>query len=200
MASTEPEPFDTSMASIEEPCDDDDDDSIFLPLSSEGTSTRTSSSDLNSGGAEKRGDWSERKWIVNESALMQLFETCHTCGVSIAEKKITSRGSKIKIEWRCLNNHTGEWHSCPDVRGIPENNLVSSAAIIFTGTTQNEIAEWADVLNLLLPKKTSYYSLQSTYMIPVIDKAYTDMQDKILAELKDTAAAGGHTDICGDAR
>ena len=185
------------MSSIETPAEIDD--STFLPLSSEGTSTRSSSSD-NVAGGERRSDWSERKWIVNESCLMELFTTCHTCGVSISDKKITSRGSKIKIEWTCINHHTGVWQSCPDVRGIPENNLVSSAAIIFTGTTQNEIEEWADVLNLQLPKKTSYYSLQSTYMIPVIHQAYTEMQDEILSELQETVAAGGHTDICGDAR
>ncbi|KAK7909693.1 hypothetical protein WMY93_014377 [Mugilogobius chulae] len=192
------ETLDTSMSSTEAPCERDD--STFIPLSSEYTSTRSSSSDVSIAGTERRGDWSERKWIVNESALMELFATCHTCGVSITDKKITSTGSQIKIEWTCLNHHTGVWHSCPDVRGIPENNLVSSAAIIFTGTTHNEIAEWADLLNLQLPKKTSYYSLQSTYMIPVVHKAYTDMQEKNLSELQEKASQGGHTDICGDAR
>ncbi|XP_073718200.1 uncharacterized protein [Misgurnus anguillicaudatus] len=192
------ETLETSMSSIEAPSVGDD--CTFLPLSSECTSTRSSSSDVSIVGAERRGDWSERKWIVNESALMELFSTCHTCGVSITDKKITSCGSTIKIEWTCLNHHTGVWQSCPDVRGIPENNLVSSAAIIFTGTTQNEIAEWADLLNLQLPKKTSYYSLQSTYMIPVIHKAYTDIQEKNIPQLQEAASHGGHTDICGDAR
>ncbi|XP_038134321.1 uncharacterized protein LOC119778938 [Cyprinodon tularosa] len=192
-----PETLDTTMTSIETPVDRDD--STFLELSSDDTSTRSSSSD-NIAGAERRGDWSERKWIVNESCLMELFTTCHTCGISICEKKITSRGSKIKIEWTCINHHMGVWESCPDVRGIPENNLVSSAAIIFTGTTQNEIEEWADLLNLQLLKRTAYYSLQSTYMIPVIQEAYTEMQEEILSELRETEAAGGHTDICGDAR
>uniref|UniRef100_A0A8B9HAV0 Uncharacterized protein n=1 Tax=Astyanax mexicanus TaxID=7994 RepID=A0A8B9HAV0_ASTMX len=196
-SAAESETLDTSMTSIETPVDRDD--SAFLPSSSEGTSTRTSSSD-NIAGAGSRGDWSERKWIVNESCLMELFTICHTCGVSINEKKITSSGSKIQIEWTCINHHTGVWQSCPDVRGIPENNLVSSAAIIFTGTTQNEIDEWADLLNLQLPKKTSYYALQSNYMIPVIHKAYTEMQEEFLTELRETVAAGGHTDICGDAR
>uniref|UniRef100_A0A3Q2D417 THAP domain-containing protein 1 n=1 Tax=Cyprinodon variegatus TaxID=28743 RepID=A0A3Q2D417_CYPVA len=78
--------------------------------SSDDTSTRSSSSD-NIAGAERRGDWSERKWIVNESCLMELFTTCHTCGISICEKKITSRGSKITIEWTCINHHTGVWQS-----------------------------------------------------------------------------------------
>ncbi|KAK0132294.1 hypothetical protein N1851_011846 [Merluccius polli] len=190
--------LDTSMSSIEAPCERDD--STFLPLSSECTSTRSSSSDMSNAGGEQRGHWSERKWIVNESALMELFATYHTCGVAIATKNITRSGSMIEIKWTCLNHHSGVWRSCPEVRGMPENNLVSSAAIIFTGATETEIAEWADLLNLQLPKKTTYYSLQSTYLIPVIQKAYTDMQEKKLSELQETASAGGDTDVGGDAR
>ncbi|RXN22569.1 THAP domain-containing 2 [Labeo rohita] len=184
------ETLDTSLSSIEAA-----DDSTFLPL----RGSTSSSSDM-SVTADQQGDWSERKWIVNESALMELFTTCHTCSVAIDEKTTVSNGSMIKVEWTCLNQHKGVWRSCPEIRGMPENNLVSSAAIIFPGTTQTEIQEWADLINLQLPKKTSYYSLQSTYLIPVVHQAYTDMQESILSELQDTACAGGHTDIGGDAR
>lgn len=184
------ETLDTSLSSIEAA-----DDSTFLPLSG----STSSSSDV-SVTADQQGNWSERKWIVNESALMELFTTCHTCGVAIDENTTVSNGSMIKVEWTCLNQHKGVWRSCPEIRGMPEHNLVSSAAIIFTGTTQTEIQEWADLINLQLPKTTSYYSLQSTYLIPVVHQAYTDMQESILSELQDTACAGGHTDMGGDAR
>ncbi|KAK0137191.1 hypothetical protein N1851_026620 [Merluccius polli] len=38
------------------------------------------------------------------------------------------------------------------------------------------------------------------YLIPVIQKAYTDMQEINLSELQETASAGGNTDVGGDAR
>uniref|UniRef100_A0A8C5GYH7 Uncharacterized protein n=1 Tax=Gouania willdenowi TaxID=441366 RepID=A0A8C5GYH7_GOUWI len=176
------ETLDTSLSSTEAAYD-----STFLPLSG----STSSSSDV-SVTADQQGDWSERKWIVKESAHMELFTTCHTCGVAIEEKTTVSNGSMIKVEWTCLNQHKGMWRSCPEVRGMPENNLVSSAAIIFTGTTETEVKEWADLINLQLPKKTSYYALQSTHLIPVVHQAYTDMQELILSELQETACSGGH--------
>lgn len=95
------------MSSIEPPSERDD--STFLPLSSACTSTRTSSSDVSIAAAERSSDWSERKWIVNESALMELSATCHTCGVAIEEKNITTNGSMIKMEWVYISGHKGAW-------------------------------------------------------------------------------------------
>ena len=31
--------------------------------------------------------WAEKKWLVNESNLMELFKRCSTCGCSVEEKK-----------------------------------------------------------------------------------------------------------------
>ena len=167
----------------------------------------SSFSDESIAGEEQSSNWSERKWIVNESALLKLFATCHTCGQIIekSEIDIATSGSKIKIKWTCNGGHRGEchrgeWQSCPDVRGMPENNLVSSAAILFTGTTQTEITEWADLLNLQLPAKTTYYTLQSTYLIPVVYEAYNEMQEEVMSNLREITSKGGHIDIGGDGR
>ena len=84
----------TSMSSVIE---DDSKDTIFSQQSS---SSQTSSSSA----SEKQGDSDENgKW--NESTLMTLFRTCHTCGVPITDKTVTTTGSQLKIEWTCLNNH-----------------------------------------------------------------------------------------------
>lgn len=190
------EAMDTSQSSMEDPCEHDSTfhlEDITLPTSGSDVSLEASTS-------EQSRDWSERKWIVNESSLMERFRTCHTCGVFLDDKKTTMYGSMIKMDWTCTNGHNGSWQSCPYVNGKPENNLVSSAAILFTGTTQNEIGEWAELVNLQLPKKTAYYSSQSTELIPVVHDAYTVMQEEILTELKEKTAAGGHIDIGGDAR
>ena len=184
---------------MESPCEKD---STFHSPSSTCTPVETSFSDDGIHVAECSTDWSERKWIVNESAIMKLFATCHTCRKIIdkSERKTIYSGSMIKIEWTCIDGHSGAWQSCPDVRGMPENNLLSSAAILFTGTTQTEITEWADLVNLQLPRKTAYYSLQSTYLIPVVYEAYTEMQEQILSNLQEITCKGGHIDVGGDAR
>lgn len=109
-------------------------------------------------------------------------------------------GSRIRIQWSSEKGDHGEWESCPDVKGVPENNLISSAGILFTGTTDTEISDWARVLNLQLPKKTQYYAVQSAYLIPVVQEAYTEMQEELLTYMREMSSAGAKFDVCGDAR
>ncbi|KAK0132604.1 THAP domain-containing protein 4 [Merluccius polli] len=188
-------PLDQSMSSFEASSCHPVDRS-FDPLSSTASS---SSSDIPSAVGAK--NWSEKKWIVNESNLMQIFTTCHQCGVFIEEedKKVTTSGTRIHIKWSCMNGHSGEWESCPQLRGMPENNLLVASAILFTGSTYTEIFDWAELLNLQIPKKTTFYSLQSTYLIPVIEYAYRDHHEDIMRNLQ-LQTVGGGISICGDGR
>lgn len=187
--------MDLSGSSVEAPSSHPVDTS-FVPLSS---TTSSSKSDISS--AVGANNWSEKKWIVNESSLMQLFTTCHQCGFLIEEedKKVTTAGTRIHIKWSCLNGHSGEWESCPQLCGMPENNLLVASSILFTGSTYTEIFNWAELLNLQIPKKTTFYSLQSTYLIPVIEYAYQDHHKEIMRNLQLQTIVGGIS-ICGDGR
>lgn len=132
---------------------------------------------------------------------MQLFTTCHQCGVLLEEedKKVTTAGTRIHIKWSCLKGHSGEWESCPQLCGMPENNLLVASSILFTGSTYTEIFDWAELLNLQIPKKTTFYSLQSTYLIPVIEYAYQDHHKELMRNLQ-LQTIGGGISICGDGR
>uniref|UniRef100_A0A8C8IQT3 THAP domain-containing protein 1 n=1 Tax=Oncorhynchus tshawytscha TaxID=74940 RepID=A0A8C8IQT3_ONCTS len=82
-------------------------------------STSSSDSRVSSGEPDGGGGWSERKWIVNESKLKELFQTCHQCGAALRNRTITALGySQIKVTWTCPDEHRGEWQSCPDAFGI----------------------------------------------------------------------------------
>ncbi|KAL1004823.1 hypothetical protein UPYG_G00051050 [Umbra pygmaea] len=72
---------------------------------------------------------SERKWIVDESSIMQMFQTCCRCGLPMEERNMTKNGSQLKIRWTCLQGHKGLWQSCPDQRKVGQNNILTSAAI-----------------------------------------------------------------------
>lgn len=159
--------FDISMTS--EPAADPADTS-FVPYSTPSSSTTGSSTSLSG----QPGGWHERKWIVNESKLMELFQRCPSCGASMCDLNQTKKtiGSQLTIKWECNNGHTGEWQSCPNTRGMPENNVLTAAATLFTGATYTDIADWAGLLNLQLPQKTTYYNIQSSYLIPTIDETY----------------------------
>ncbi|CAM4425782.1 unnamed protein product [Leuciscus chuanchicus] len=187
--------LDTSMTSVYS----DDEKDMTFSLSSKQSTSSTASSSISSP-SEMQSEWDDRKWIVNESHLMRLFSNCHKCGVAINEKKVTKLGSQIKVEWTCLNDHHDKWASSPDARGMGQNNLLIPAAILFTGTTFTEIHEWARLLNLQLPKKTQYYSVQSNYLFPVIHQAYKEHQEKLIQRIMQVQAEGKPVELCGDAR
>ncbi|XP_038130549.1 uncharacterized protein LOC119776302 [Cyprinodon tularosa] len=187
------EGLDVSMTSIVVPLYPKD-TSFALP-SSTSTSTPTSEE------TEDLRTWDERKWLVDESKLFQLFKTCHQCGTEIIQKNVQISGSRIKRLWECLNQHSDEWSSCPDVRGMPENNLLVAASTLFTGATYTTIADWAGLLNLQIPNNTTYYKIQSSYLIPVIDMVYNEQHKAIMEQLlhkQYTLKKGVH--VSGDGR
>uniref|UniRef100_A0A8C9XRM5 THAP-type domain-containing protein n=1 Tax=Sander lucioperca TaxID=283035 RepID=A0A8C9XRM5_SANLU len=102
--------LDISMAS--EPVSEtsaDPADSSFLPDTSPSTYTTGSS----------------RKWLVNESKLMELFQKCTFCGAAMCD----------------VNQTVKTYESCPTVRGMAENNLLAAAATLFTAH-QKEIQRY----------------------------------------------------------
>lgn len=176
----------------------DPSDASFAPF----TSPSTSSTGSTSSSSEHYRGWNERKWIVNESKLMELFQKCSTCGalISQADQTIVTIGCRINVSWKCNNGHTGHWDSCPNTRGMPENNLLAAAATLFTGATFTDIADWAGLLNLQLPQKTRYYNIQASYLIPVIEAAYKKQENIIKAQLICQTQDGQGVQLCGDGR
>uniref|UniRef100_A0A8C5AIC9 THAP domain-containing protein 1 n=1 Tax=Gadus morhua TaxID=8049 RepID=A0A8C5AIC9_GADMO len=99
---------------------DDPADDSFEPLSDTSPSSPGSCSFSTS--SKGSGDSSaDRRWLVDEAKLMELFKTCHQCGTAIKEQTTTRHGSKIKMNCltlTCLQGHSGEWQSCPDQRNL----------------------------------------------------------------------------------
>lgn len=173
-------------------------DSSFVPETSPSTSATGSSTSLSG----QPSGWKERKWIVNESKLMELFQTCPSCASPMCDvnQTVSHCGSRIKIKWQCNNGHKGQWDSCPEVRGMPENNIVTQAAVVFTGATYTDIADWARLVNLQLPQKSWFNVFQGAYLLPVIEEAYVTQEDIVKARLICQTADGERVDLCGDGR
>lgn len=175
----------------------DDRDDSFAPPNSDSPSSTGSVSTSSSG--DTATGWAERKWIVNESHLLQLFKTCPKCSSAITETTITTRGSQIRIHWTC-GNHSGDWQSCPDRRRMPENNLLICASVVFTGSTHTDLADWATLLNVPIPQRTQFYNIQRTYLLPAIQSAYQSKRDQIMFQLLEGSQSGIRHEFCGDAR
>ncbi|XP_031136838.2 uncharacterized protein LOC116037199 [Sander lucioperca] len=177
----------------------DPSDTSYAISSDTPPSSKESFSDSASASGNGKG-WSERKWLVNESKLLELFALCRTCGSAIEDKTIITQSSQIRVQWNCINEHSGTWSSCPDIRGMPASNLIISAATFFTGTTHTTIMDWAELLHTSIPKKTQFYALQSSYLIPVIQEAYQTQHEQIIKRLIEHSNSGQKVELCGDAR
>lgn len=90
------------------------------------------------------------------------------------------------MKWECEKGHKGNWNSCADVQGMPLNTLLVSASVLFTGAKYSDIADWAELMNLQVLKKTTHYAVQSSYLIPVIDAACREKQRDIFFYMKCT--------------
>ncbi|XP_023932600.1 uncharacterized protein LOC106173400 [Lingula anatina] len=79
---------------------------------------------------------SERKYIVFESKLLELFSVCPTCAGPAQGQIVREVGSLVQVVTKCPNCEatTRDWNSQPIVHQLPVGNLVASAAILLSGS------------------------------------------------------------------
>ncbi|XP_045919641.1 uncharacterized protein LOC123979657 isoform X2 [Micropterus dolomieu] len=74
-------------------------DPLDVSFSSQGTITSSSpesGSVLGSSNGETPGGWAERKWLVKDSKLMELFKRCPTCGCYVDAKTVAIHSSQVQ--------------------------------------------------------------------------------------------------------
>lgn len=89
----------------------------------------------------------ERKFIVFESALKQLLNSCRKY---FAACKTASRvhGTLLEVQTLCANNHFLTRTSQPYINGKPAGNVLTSAAILFSGTSPTSVLRMFEHINL----------------------------------------------------
>ena len=104
-----------------------------------------------------------RKFLVFESCLNLLLKFCSKCAGTIFESTETTSGSMFSVEMLCVNNHLTCWNSQPLIKNIAAGNLLSSAAILFSGNTFSHIVQFSFFLNFKFFSHTTYYNIQNKY-------------------------------------
>ena len=138
----------------------------------------------------------ERKFIVFESMLDQLFISCKECG-SLCEIQKTHTGSMVTIKTVCCNNHSFKWKSQPELHKKPAGNILIPSAIVFTGGTYEATKQLSQALNMNFVNKDEFYKVQDKLILPTINKSYEKQQKAVLEEIKKQGEAN---DLCGDGR
>ena len=100
-------------------------------------------------------------FLVFESALMLLFSTCVACGSTVVSIKRHIIGTFLSIKQVCTQcNNTFVWESQPYISNIPAGNLLTSAAILYTGSLPAKALRIFKTLNCATISKVTYFRHQ----------------------------------------
>lgn len=139
----------------------------------------------------------DRKFIVFESCLNSLFHTCPLCLKPVFDSEVikTVRGTLLSVKYTCSEGHINTWDSQPLVNGMSAGNLLTAAAILFSGSTFTHISNLASILRLSIMSKSTFHSIQSNYLFPVVHDTWLSHRQQILSRLQNQSVQLG-----GDAR
>ena len=136
----------------------------------------------------------QKKFIVFEENLDQLFLVCSTCSKPTAEVSKNLVGSMVVVHSLCVDGHQSRWQSQPMIDSKVAGNVLLAGSILFSGSSFQNVNSLAQCLNLAFIGKSVFYNIQKNFLIPVVDKAWKDHQDSLLNEVKKVPKL----DICGD--
>ncbi|XP_077561432.1 uncharacterized protein LOC144177721 isoform X2 [Haemaphysalis longicornis] len=137
----------------------------------------------------------ERKFIVFESKLRQLFASCQHCQEPCQVLFKVEEGSMLRVESTCRVGHTIIWESQPFLNQKPAGNALLAAAILFAGCSVAPCLRALQSINVQAISETTYYTYQKRYLVPAVFKLFQEKQDELVQSVVGTAV-----DLAGDGR
>ncbi|XP_029832833.1 uncharacterized protein LOC115317351 [Ixodes scapularis] len=118
----------------------------------------------------------ERKFIVFESCLDQLLETCRSCAAPNTHIDKTVQGSSLQVSTLCRSGHTETWCSQPVIRRKPVGNILVAAAILFTGCSIKKALRMLSSMGIACFCYKTFFIIQKAFLLPAIEKVYCYMK------------------------
>lgn len=128
-------------------------------------------------------DWNEKKFLIFESCLMQLFVICSTCLAPIVTIKKSLFGSMLKISAECHNGHQTNWSSQPVHNRMPLGNLFIAASCLFSGSQCSKLFTFFNHLKMPSIAIRTYSDIQRGLLIPTIISVWKKCQQQLFAQL-----------------
>lgn len=98
----------------------------------------------------------EKKFVVFNSNLNNLFKRCQECGDVVIGQKRKTVGSMLSVELVCQSGCKMTCESQPVVKRKPLGNLLLAASILFTGNNFAAISRLASVLTCNFSESVFY--------------------------------------------
>ncbi|XP_057183573.1 uncharacterized protein LOC130550184 isoform X1 [Triplophysa rosa] len=165
-------------------------DSTFNPVES----TVTEESELSS--AAQSSIYCGTKYIVFESCLRELFDTCPICrGKSdVQQQRMGTYVAFSQLCHKCTYNR--KWQSQPLVGSTPIGNLLLSAAIYFTGGSFFHFQKICRAMELQVLHYSTFRRHCRNFLEPAVVHNWKSEQQNILQILQQ----GGTIAVAGDMR
>ena len=97
-------------------------------------------------------------YLVFESALLLLFSSCIHCSSHTSVKKVVI-GSFLQIIQTCSNcSKRRTWESQPHIGKIPAGNILTSAAILYSGALPSIALKMFQILKLSMITRKTFFS------------------------------------------
>ena len=140
----------------------------------------------------------ERKYIVFESALKELFKTCLDCGYSCTVYRRLTKGTLVEIEGVCNSDssHRRSWRNQPSHQRLPLGNLLLSAAILFSGSSPVKVINALKFLKVEVFCLRTFFQIQTCYLIPAVDNVWFDERECVLSKIHGSVSVGGDARCC----
>ncbi|XP_053322031.1 uncharacterized protein LOC128496430 [Spea bombifrons] len=150
---------------------------------------------------------SERKFIVFESCLDDLLykATCrHGDGCTARIRKLEKHvnGTSLSVTGHCLSGHRSHlWHSQPTTGDIAAGNVLTAAAVLFSGSSFRQLQEMSHLLGLQQISLSAYQKYQQEYLFPTVDLHWRQERLRLRDAFRNTQltlAGDRRRDIPGD--
>ncbi|XP_074520137.1 uncharacterized protein LOC141785613 isoform X2 [Halichoeres trimaculatus] len=135
----------------------------------------------------------EPKYIVFESCLRALFETCPLC-MQDCEVQQQRLGTYVSFSQRCPDClYSRTWQSQPIRGSTPVGDLQMSAAVYFTGGSFPQVKKVCKAMNLQMFTKDSFNRNVRMFIEPAIIHKWKNDQQTLIQDLRlqNKVAVGG---------
>ncbi|XP_042150794.1 uncharacterized protein LOC121838545 [Ixodes scapularis] len=136
----------------------------------------------------------ERKFLVFESSLRELFTTCKTCYAPCKVSTVVN-ATRLTVRTHCPDEHVHVWDSMPCINGRAAGALLLSAAILFTGASPAKTLRVLDLMNVEVFSEKTFYNYQRTVLLQAVAQVWADEQGHLMDKLRDQPL-----DLAGDGR
>ena len=112
-----------------------------------------------------------KKWIIG--TFLKVIQWCNKC------------------KRKCI------WDSQPCIGTIPAGNILTSAAILYTGALQSQALRIFNILNCCTINRKSFFRHQREFLQPIIESLWNQQHEALLLQFKE-----GNTPlaVAGDGR